>query len=130
MSERARAARERTVDQRVQVARERREAAQREAAAAGWASPVHERLTVALDRLAASGGRPVCAGAEAAAWTSEDAEERAIAALFCGGCPVLLVCGAAGELERFGVWGGVDRGVARRQKRLLENRARRRKAAA
>lgn len=42
-------------------------------------------------------------------WTSDDAEERAIAAELCDGCPVWDACDAAGAGESFGVWAGVDR---------------------
>jgi len=45
-------------------------------------------------------------------WTSEDAEERAEAALRCQPCPVLAECHRAATARprvTFGVWGGRDR---------------------
>jgi len=44
-------------------------------------------------------------------WTSDDADDRAQAARWCLGCPVLDECGAAADEhdERFGVFGGRDR---------------------
>jgi hypothetical protein len=44
-------------------------------------------------------------------WTSDNAEDRAIAMLWCNGCVVLTLCGDAADErnERHGVWAGVDR---------------------
>ncbi len=46
-------------------------------------------------------------------WLSDDASDRAQAASWCVGCPVLVECGAAADEhgERFGTWGGTDRTV-------------------
>lgn len=71
-----------------------------------------EQLDLALLTLAARGRRPRCGeygGAEL--WTSDDADDRAQAATWCHGCPVLELCGSAAEerLEKRHVWGGVDR---------------------
>lgn len=38
-------------------------------------------------------------------------DERRAVVEACPGCPLLDLCAAAGEGERFGVWGGVDLGV-------------------
>lgn len=45
-------------------------------------------------------------------WTSDDAEERAIAAQLCDGCPVWAACDAAGAGEAWGIWAGQWRGPA------------------
>ncbi len=71
-----------------------------------------ERLTRALVAIAEQGRRPRCGepgGHEM--WLSDDATERAQAARWCAGCPVLVECGAAADEndERHGVWAGVDR---------------------
>jgi hypothetical protein len=71
-----------------------------------------EQLTRALVDLATEGRRPRCGepgGHEL--WCSDDAADRAQAARWCTGCPVLDECGAAADEhdERFGVFGGVDR---------------------
>jgi hypothetical protein len=53
---------------------------------------------------------PPCAGSDG--WTSEDRDERALAARCCAGCPLFDPCRVlADELKvTFGVWAGVDRG--------------------
>ena len=53
---------------------------------------------------------PPCAGCDG--WTSEDPDERALAARCCAGCSLLDPCRVlADELKvTFGVWAGVDRG--------------------
>ncbi len=71
-----------------------------------------EQLTRALVAIADHGRRPRCGepgGHEM--WLSDDATERAQAARWCTGCPVLVECGAAADEhgERFGVFGGRDR---------------------
>ncbi len=71
-----------------------------------------EALTRALVDLATEGRRPRCGepgGHEM--WLSDDATDRAQAARWCAGCPVLTECGAAADEhdERFGVFGGTDR---------------------
>ncbi|HOA57786.1 MAG TPA: WhiB family transcriptional regulator [Dermatophilaceae bacterium] len=70
----------------------------------------HDRLAFALARLLANGSRPPCADGSGA-WTSDDRDERALAARLCRPCPILTECGAAADStkERFGVWAGVDR---------------------
>jgi hypothetical protein len=74
------------------------------------AAPVHQRLTAALVDLAGRGRRPRCGDPVTRdLWTSEDPEERQLAASWCTGCPVLDECHAAGAGETFGVWAGMDR---------------------
>ena len=70
----------------------------------------HDRLAFALARLLANGSRPPCADGSGA-WTSDDRDERALAARLCRPWPILTECGAAADStkERFGVWAGVDR---------------------
>ncbi len=73
-----------------------------------------EQLTRRLVALAAQGRRARCGepgGHEL--WTSDNADDRAQAARWCAGCPVLAECGAAADEhdERFGVFGGRDRTV-------------------
>jgi hypothetical protein len=72
-----------------------------------------DRLTRALLDAAAEGLRPHCGDASSWMWLSEDAADRAEAALRCHGCPVYVECGAAAEArqEKFGTWGGRDRTV-------------------
>jgi hypothetical protein len=62
--------------------------------------------------MAARGDRPRCADpVDHDLWTSESAEDRAIAVKHCAGCVIILECGdAADELgEKWYVFGGVDR---------------------
>ena len=71
-----------------------------------------ETLTRRLVDLAAHGRRPRCGepgGHEM--WLSDDATDRAQAASWCTGCPVMAECAAAADEhdEKHGVWGGVDR---------------------
>ena len=71
-----------------------------------------DRLTQALITMAAEGLRPRCYDPESYwMWLSEHPAERQLAALMCGGCPLLTECGDAAEAngERFGVWASVDR---------------------
>ncbi len=70
----------------------------------------HDRLALALAGLLAEGNRPPC-GDGSGAWTSEDRDERTMAARACMPCPLLTVCREAADStkERFGVWGGRDR---------------------
>ena len=73
-----------------------------------------EQLTRALVGLATEGRRPRCGEAGShGLWLSDDAADRALAASWCAGCPVLAECGAAADehAERHHVWGGVDRTV-------------------
>jgi len=66
-----------------------------------------EQLSLALLDLADRGRRPRCAepgGHEL--WCSDDVNDRAQAARWCTGCPVLTECAAAGQpQERTGGWG-------------------------
>ena len=52
-------------------------------------------------------------------WTSEDVEDRQVAARACRSCPVLQLCQVAAEStgEDFGVWAGVDRTTTKTPKR-------------
>jgi hypothetical protein len=80
-----------------------------------------EQLTRALLANAARGFRPRCSDRQTHSyWTSEYPTERALAALWCHGCPVSIECGefAAAHDERWGVWAGVDRGVRVAGKKL------------
>src|SRR5215217_7252517 len=73
-----------------------------------------DRLTQALITMASQGLRPNSSDHESHwRWLSEYPQERAQAALMCGGCPVLTECGDAAEAngERFGTWGDRDRTV-------------------
>lgn len=68
-------------------------------------------LTRALLTLASRGERPRCGDPLTHDyWLSEDPAERALAATWCGGCPVLTECrdAATANGEKFGVWGGID----------------------
>jgi hypothetical protein len=70
-----------------------------------------DRLTAALVVLAAKGRRPRCGDPITRdMWMSDFEAERARAAQWCTGCPVLAECRAAAEAnaERFAVWGGRD----------------------
>jgi hypothetical protein len=70
-----------------------------------------ERLTRALLSLKARGLCAPCQDPVVGGWwLSDSEEERARAALRCGGCPVLVECGraAVARRERFGVWSGKD----------------------
>ena len=67
----------------------------------------HLALSAALAQAVESGLEIPCEGST---WpTSEDPDERATAAAWCPGCPVLNLCREAGSRERWGVWGGIDR---------------------
>jgi len=72
-----------------------------------------EALTRRLVGLATEGRRPRCGEPGGHEWLSDDATDRAQAASWCTGCPVLVECGAAADEhgERFGVFGGTDRTV-------------------
>lgn len=72
-----------------------------------------DRLCCPVSRppeLVEQGTLPPCAD-RSGAWTSDDRDERALAARLCRPCPILTECGAAADStkERFGVWAGVDR---------------------
>lgn len=74
-------------------------------------SPAHTRLNAALTNAVARGLFVPCAGPwdGDSPWLSDDPDERAWAAERCTGCPVLGECRQAGQLERWGIWGAVDR---------------------
>ncbi|UIJ34499.1 WhiB family transcriptional regulator [Allobranchiibius sp. GilTou73] len=65
--------------------------------------------------MAERGQRPICS-TDPPRWLSDDAAQREAAARDCKTCPLLLACRAAGEDERAGVWGGIDRGATRTRK--------------
>jgi hypothetical protein len=70
------------------------------------------KLNTALLTLARRGDRPRCADPITHnLWTSENPDDRAIAAQWCNGCVVLNLCTAVAveEDHRWGVWAGVDR---------------------
>jgi Transcription factor WhiB len=72
----------------------------------------NEQLTRALLANAARGIRPRCSDPKICSyWTSEYPTERALAALWCAGCPVFVECGEAADAndEHAHVWAGVDR---------------------
>lgn len=68
------------------------------------AAAAHWRLSAALAELTAP--LPCQRRGDA---LSDDQELRELAALACPACPILDACRHAGEHERFGVWGGIDR---------------------
>ncbi len=71
-----------------------------------------EQLTRHLVDLATQGRRPRCGEPGShELWCSDDPTDRALAARWCAGCPVMVECSAAADEqgERFGVFGGVDR---------------------
>lgn len=74
----------------------------------------HVALRVALEDAATAGEWIACRGPHGHYWTSDSAEERAVAAALCDGCPVLAECHTAAEStnEVFLVWAGVDREAA------------------
>ena len=67
-----------------------------------------DELNALLLAMAEQHRRPRCADDQG--WTSDDADERAIAAGRCSGCPLLDPCGRVGLEEKHGhgIWGGVD----------------------
>ncbi|EWT04652.1 transcription factor WhiB, partial [Intrasporangium chromatireducens Q5-1] len=68
----------------------------------------HEALSRALERATETGLRVPCAG-RADEFTSDDADVLSAAAAECDGCPAMAECAAVGHLEKWGVWGGLDR---------------------
>ena len=74
-------------------------------------SPAHQALNAALANAVARSQFVPCAGPwdGDSPWLSDDPDERRWAARLCAGCPAITECYEAGELEEFGVWGGVDR---------------------
>ena len=83
-----------------------------------------DRLTSALAALAADDGRVPCGTpADHQLWTSDDPAERLIAVVLCTGCPLLEVCGQAGEEGgEIGVWGGRDLGIVPWRRRVESKR--------
>ena len=85
-----------------------------------WCVPHNKRRLLALNtrrkELAQAlatldGPTPCAASVERDAWTSEDGELRAIAALYCEPCPIVEVCRRTGQANRESfVWGGLDLG--------------------
>ena len=73
------------------------------------AIPAWIALCCALDRLAERGRRPICES-RPDQWSSD-----ARATARCGFCPALHPCASYADAadERFGVWGGMDRGLRR-----------------
>lgn len=65
-----------------------------------------------------------CTETDPELWYSEDHKERAQAAKICGTCPLVFECAEAGRDEKWGIWGGIDRGEPFRARRTAE-RARR-----
>jgi len=77
------------------------------------AIPAWLALVAALDRLADRGRRPVCE-TRPDQWSADvRATARRDAAEACGYCAALHPCASYADAagERFGVWGGVDRGL-------------------
>ena len=74
-------------------------------------SPAHQALNAALTNAVSRALFVPCAGPwdGDSPWLSDDPDERRWAARLCAGCPAITECYEAGELEEFGVWGGVDR---------------------
>ncbi len=70
----------------------------------------HDRLALALAGLLAEGNRPPCCDGSGA-WTSDDRDEREVAARACLPCVIRSECAAAADDTRevWGVWGGTDR---------------------
>jgi Transcription factor WhiB len=69
------------------------------------------KLTSRLIDLARQGIRPQCGNAETSHyWTSEDEQERQLAAAWCDGCIVWAECREAAEAnrERWAVWASKD----------------------
>ena len=70
-----------------------------------------DRLSKGLIDNAARGLRTHCSDPELGhLWLSDHEDERAVAAILCGGCPVQMECWsvARARREKFGVWGAVD----------------------
>jgi Transcription factor WhiB len=70
-------------------------------------------LAAAVRGAVAAGTPPPCIGPLASFWTSDDPAARSDAAEQCSGCVIIGLCGDVAEArgERWGVWGGVDRGA-------------------
>ena len=73
--------------------------------------PAHTRLSDALVSAVSRGQFVPCSPPwdGDSPWLSDDPDERRWAAERCTGCPAITECREAGELEKFGVWGAVDR---------------------
>lgn len=81
-------------------------------------------LEAELVEMAERRERPPCGEGDWPAWTSEEADDRAVAARCCAGCPLTRVClsEAVDAKVNAGVWGGVDfttKGAKRRAERRL-----------
>ncbi|WP_374929998.1 WhiB family transcriptional regulator [Kytococcus sedentarius] len=77
----------------------------------------HARLQFALADAAAAGQFVPCRGRDGHLFTSDDRDERAVAAALCHDCPVLAECAAVGEGESWHVFGGIDREAATKARR-------------
>ena len=76
-------------------------------------------LECALEFAREIGATVPCLGPDGAFWTSDDADEQAVAALGCAGCPLPAQCAAYARLTRAsaGVWGGRIHGAPARKSR-------------
>ncbi|WP_366139881.1 WhiB family transcriptional regulator [uncultured Kocuria sp.] len=92
----------------------------------------HGRARQALEQALAAAelsGRPVpCRGAEAPAWTADDAETLEVAALYCTDCPALEECRsyAVAAGEDGGAWGAMTPAQIRRARRRAQEQKTRR----
>ncbi|SNC71549.1 hypothetical protein SAMN05445756_1534 [Kytococcus aerolatus] len=82
----------------------------------------HAALAVALARAAARGEHVPCRGRDGLLWVSDSAEDRALAAELCTGCPALVECDAVGQHETWNVWAGVDREAAAAARRAARRK--------
>jgi len=75
--------------------------------------PAWTALCVALDRLAEAGRTPVCSARPEQWGPDVPAAARRDAVEACHYCPAMHPCAAYADAadERFGVWGGTDRGL-------------------
>ena len=75
------------------------------------AVPAWRTLSEALDKLA-DAGRPVACTKYAAAFFSDNADDREAASGLCSRCPIVALCAsfAIANDERNGIWAGVDFG--------------------
>ncbi|WP_404370992.1 WhiB family transcriptional regulator [Kytococcus sedentarius] len=81
----------------------------------------HATLAAGLARAHVAGRFVPCRGRDGHLFTSDDRDERALAAELCHDCPVLAECAAVGESEEWHVYGGIDREAARKARRRKEN---------
>lgn len=73
-----------------------------------------EALSRAVLTLAEDGQRPRCSDAPQI-WLSDDIEDRNEVVRYCLTCPLIEPCAAAGQFEKHGVWGGIDRSVNKKE---------------